>query len=52
MDIVDTFDYDPYEEAWKLRKYTAKTLKAVFVAGFISGVFFILGVGLIIAYNT
>jgi hypothetical protein len=52
VDIVDTFDYDPYEEAWKLRKYTAKSLKAVFIAGFISGIFFILGIGLIIAYNT
>ncbi len=52
MDIADTFDYDPYEEAWKLRKYTAKTLKVAFISGFISRVFFILGIGLIIAYNT
>ena len=52
MDITDTFDYDPYEQAWKLRKYTVKSLKVVFIAGFISGVFFILGIGLIIAYNT
>ena len=52
MGITDTFDYDPYEQAWKLRKYTARSLKAIFIAGFISGIFFILGIGLIIAYNT
>jgi ABC-type transport system involved in cytochrome bd biosynthesis fused ATPase/permease subunit len=48
------YDYDPEEEVEvkELRKYTFNHLKVAFISGFISGVFFILGIGLIIAYNT